>query len=216
VKQISLAGEPPLKEGAYMSQQETSRPPARAWVARAFTGVEDIVYIGLGLLLAGIALYLLVNGFRDFGNTLREHLSQPKASSPQQDANPSQQKGTLAQQKDNSSQQKGPSFSIIKLLDHVLLILLIVELLYTVQVSFREHALVPEPFLLVGLISAIRRVLILTAEFGEKRTGELSEAANSAQDFFIELGVLTVLILALSISLVLLRKTGAPVTASRA
>jgi len=33
---------------------------------------------------------------------------------------------------------------------------MIVEILYTVQVSFREHALVPEPFLIVGLIVAVR------------------------------------------------------------
>jgi hypothetical protein len=45
----------------------------------------------------------------------------------------------------------------------------VAELLYTVQVSFREHALVSEPFLLVGLISAIRRVLVVTAEFGHLR-----------------------------------------------
>ena len=31
----------------------------------------------------------------------------------------------------------------------MLLVLLVVELLYTVQVSFREHKLLPEPFLLV-------------------------------------------------------------------
>ena len=48
--------------------------------------------------------------------------------------------------------------NIIALLERILLILLIVELLYTVQVPFREHALLPEPFLLIGLISAIRRV----------------------------------------------------------
>ena len=36
--------------------------------------------------------------------------------------------------------------NIVALLDRVLLILLVVELLYTVQVSFREHALMPEPF----------------------------------------------------------------------
>jgi len=54
---------------------------------------------------------------------------------------------------------------IIGLLDQLLLILMIVELLYTVQVSFRQHMLVPEPFVLVALISAIRRVLIITAEF---------------------------------------------------
>ena len=37
---------------------------------------------------------------------------------------------------------------IIALLDRVLLVVMLVELLYTVQVSFREHALVPEPFLI--------------------------------------------------------------------
>jgi uncharacterized membrane protein (DUF373 family) len=98
----------------------------------------------------------------------------------------------------------------IALLDRVLLILLIVELLYTVQVSFREHALLPEPFLLVGLISAIRRVLVVTAELGE---AQLSNR-KAAQDFAIELGVLTVLILAMVGALVLLSKN--PVTAKRA
>ena len=37
---------------------------------------------------------------------------------------------------------------IIDLLDRLLLILMIVEVMYTVQVSFREHALAPEPFLI--------------------------------------------------------------------
>jgi uncharacterized membrane protein (DUF373 family) len=151
-------------------------PAARAWIARAFTAVEDIVYIGLGLLLACSALTLLVTGAWDFG------------------------KSVLAEKA-----------SMITLLDRILLILLIVELLYTVQVSFREHALIPEPFLLVGLISGIRRVLVLTAELGEVR----EKSASVAQQFVIELGVLTVLILALAISLVLLRKRGAPVVAER-
>lgn len=35
----------------------------------------------------------------------------------------------------------------------------------------RLHALAPEPFLLVGLISAIRRVLLLTAQLGEPHEG---------------------------------------------
>jgi uncharacterized membrane protein (DUF373 family) len=98
----------------------------------------------------------------------------------------------------------------IALLDRILLILLIVELLYTVQVSFREHALLPEPFLLVGLISAIRRVLVVTAELGEAQLNN----RKAAQDFAIELGVLTVLILAMVGALVLLSKN--PVTAKRA
>jgi hypothetical protein len=42
-----------------------------------------------------------------------------------------------------------------------------IEILYPVQVSFREHGLVPEPFVLVAMIAAVRRILVLTAEFGK-------------------------------------------------
>ena len=79
------------------------------------------------------------------------------------------------------------------------------------QVSLHEHALAPEPFLLVGLISAIRRVLVLTAEFD----GLHQKTASISQQFVIELAVLTVLILALAIPFVLLRKSNAPVVAER-
>jgi hypothetical protein len=92
------------------------------------------------------------------------------------------------------------------------LILLVIELLYTVQVSFREHGLIPEPFLLVGLIAAIRRILVLTAEFAEVK----EETGPVFQHLIIELAVLTFLIVALVISLVLLRKRGADVVAERA
>ena len=97
----------------------------------------------------------------------------------------------------------------VGLLDRILLILLIVELLYTVQVSFREHAVAPEPFLIVGLISAIRRVLVLTAEFGHahERTDQMFK------HFFIELVILTGLILAVTVSLVLVRKSRSSITA---
>ncbi len=36
-------------------------------VVRVFTAVEGIVYVGLGLLLTGIAFTLLVTGFISFG-----------------------------------------------------------------------------------------------------------------------------------------------------
>jgi uncharacterized membrane protein (DUF373 family) len=158
-----------------MGPPDLPKKQARVWVARAFTAVEDIVYIGLGLLLTGSALTLLVTGVIDYVQNIR-----------------------------------GGKPHNIELLDRILLILLIVELLYTVQVSFREHALVPEPFLLVGLISAIRRVLVLTAEFDQLRT------EVGAQQFVIELAVLTALIVALVVSLILLRKSGASIAANRA
>jgi uncharacterized membrane protein (DUF373 family) len=94
------------------------------------------------------------------------------------------------------------SEKIVGLLDQVLLILMIVEILYTVQVSFREHILVAEPFLIVGLIAAVRRVLILTAEFS--KPAEVVEAAF--RNAMVELGLLTVLILALVFSLFLVNR----------
>jgi uncharacterized membrane protein (DUF373 family) len=94
------------------------------------------------------------------------------------------------------------SEKIVGLLDQVLLILMIVEILYTVQVSFREHILVAEPFLIVGLIAAVRRVLILTAEFS--KPAEVVEAAF--RNAMVELGLLTILILALVFSLFLVKK----------
>ena len=94
------------------------------------------------------------------------------------------------------------SEKIVELLDQVLLILMIVEILYTVQVSFREHTLVAEPFLIVALIAAVRRVLILTAEFS--KPAEVVEA--TFRNAMFELGLLTVLILALVFSLFLVKR----------
>ena len=151
----------------------------RAWAARGFTVVEDIVYLGLGALLAGCSIVLLVGGLISFGQNLIA--------------------GSL-------------TANIVPLLDRILLILLVVELLYTVQVSFREHALIPEPFLLVGLIAVIRRVLVLTAEFAEVR----DKPETVFQALVIELVILTFLIVALVVSLVLLRKRGVADVADRA
>ncbi len=144
-------------------------PPTRTLIARGFAAVEDLVYVGLGVLLAGSAVALLVITIIRFGSSLFS--------------------GDLATQ-------------IIPLLDRILLILLVVELLYTVQVSFKEHAVTPEPFLLVGLIAAIRRVLILTAEFGQA-TGQAPPP-----QLVPELAVLSALLVAITLSLFVLRRRG--------
>ncbi|HEU4366651.1 MAG TPA: phosphate-starvation-inducible PsiE family protein [Methylomirabilota bacterium] len=101
---------------------------------------------------------------------------------------------------------------VVALLDQILLVFMIVEVLYTVQVSFREHALVPEPFLIVGLIAAIRRVLVLTAEFGEL----LTTGGAVFQNAMLELALLTVMTLALVGALVLVRKRAPGAAAEKA
>ena len=72
--------------------------------------------------------------------------------------------------------------------------------------------MIPEPFLLVGLIAAIRRVLLLTAEFSQVH----DQPDTVFKRFVIELAVLTALIVALVVSLVLLRKRGTAAVAERA
>jgi hypothetical protein len=53
-----------------MSLPESPEPEARTLIARAFTAAEDLVYIGLGLLLAVSALVLLVSGVVSFGQSV--------------------------------------------------------------------------------------------------------------------------------------------------
>ena len=141
----------------------------RDQIAKQFTRVEDVVYVGLGILLSGCAATLLIAGGIDFVSNLAS--------------------GKLPDR-------------IIEILDRILLVLLVVEILYTVQVSFREHALVPEPFLIVGLIAGTRRILVLTAEFKDL----LEKGDVAFRNGMIELGLLAVLIVALVLSLVLLRR----------
>jgi hypothetical protein len=53
--------------------------PSRAWVASVFTVVEDVVYVGLGLLLVGCSLALLVSSLINSQLTgqTRQQSSQP-------------------------------------------------------------------------------------------------------------------------------------------
>lgn len=90
---------------------------------------------------------------------------------------------------------------IVATLDRLLLIVMIVELLYTVKVSFREHTLIPEPFLIVGMIAGTRRILVLTAELGTLLDRDQAAFRNA----MVEIGLLTVMIVALVAALRMLR-----------
>jgi uncharacterized membrane protein (DUF373 family) len=154
----------------------------RTLIARAFTLVEDVVYIGIGTLLALSAAILLVNGAIGLWRATLEGV---------------------------------PLGGVISLLDRTLLVLMLVELLYTVQVSFREHALLPEPFLIVGLIAATRRILVVTAEFSvADKTGADGERFRQGM---LEIALLTLMTVALVASILMLRRVRDPakVAASR-
>ncbi len=52
----------------------------------------------------------------------------------------------------------------LRVLDQLLVVPMLVEILHTVRTSIRSHFLVTEPFLVVGLIASIRRILVITLE----------------------------------------------------
>ncbi len=53
---------------------------------------------------------------------------------------------------------------VLELLNSMLLVMMLVEILHTIRVSLYQHTLSPDPFLIIGIIAAIRRMLVITAE----------------------------------------------------
>ncbi len=53
---------------------------------------------------------------------------------------------------------------LVPVLNKILLVLMLVEIMHTVQASFLHHQPILEPFLAIGLIAGIRRMLVITAE----------------------------------------------------
>ncbi|AZM59106.1 MULTISPECIES: phosphate-starvation-inducible PsiE family protein [unclassified Streptomyces] len=53
---------------------------------------------------------------------------------------------------------------VLSALDGSLVLIIVAELLHTVRLTIRNRTLDAEPFLVVGLIAGIRKVLIVTAE----------------------------------------------------
>ena len=61
----------------------------------------------------------------------------------------------------------------INLLDRVLLVLILVEIVHTVVLSLRAHRLAAQPFIIVGLVAVIRRILFVLSSEVRVDTTEL-------------------------------------------
>lgn len=98
---------------------------------------------------------------------------------------------------------------LVVAIDRLLFVLMVVEILHTVRVSFRSGTLVYEPFLIVGLIASIRRVLVITLE--SSQVNEPGKWTPDSQAMLhatmLELLVLAALILVMVISIYLLRRS---------
>ena len=88
----------------------------------------------------------------------------------------------------------------IEILNTILLVMMTMEIVYTVAISLKSHTLNAEPFLIIGSIAGIRRMLVITATS--------TEAENDPAKFhntLVELALLAATVVAMSVAIGLLR-----------
>jgi uncharacterized membrane protein (DUF373 family) len=90
----------------------------------------------------------------------------------------------------------------VPIMDDILLVLMTMEIVYTVTLSIESHKLQAEPFLVIGTIAAIRRMLVITAE-----SSQLITQSGKFQSMILELALLCVIIIIMSLSIFILRRS---------
>lgn len=88
---------------------------------------------------------------------------------------------------------------ILEFLDGFLLVFIITELIHTIRAVIDEKVLVAEPFLIVGIVAAIRRLIVISAEAKEM------VGTQEFVDAMTEVGLLTGAVLLLAGAIFLLR-----------
>jgi uncharacterized membrane protein (DUF373 family) len=101
---------------------------------------------------------------------------------------------------DELQKATSPQAVVTFVLDKGLVLFIIAELLHTVRVTIQERRLVVEPFLIVGLIAGVRRLLVITAQVAEPNSSFKWNPQG------IEISILLALVLAMMVSLVLWRR----------
>ncbi len=100
---------------------------------------------------------------------------------------------------------------ILLVIDRLLFALMLVEILHTVRASMRSGGLTCEPFLVVGLIASIRRVLVITLHSSETTNNngfsDVDEKLFRAS--MLELAVLAVLIMVMVVAIYIVHKARA-------
>jgi uncharacterized membrane protein (DUF373 family) len=92
----------------------------------------------------------------------------------------------------------------LRVLDRVLLLLIIAELLYTLQLVIVRGEIATEPFLFIGIIAVVRRVVVVTA-----RIESVPEGGRALTNFLFELGLLGLLVISFALAIYLIRRGAA-------
>lgn len=102
-----------------------------------------------------------------------------------------------------TSMQKFESFSILYFINDMLFVIIILELLWTVLAYLKRKQFPIVSFVLIGIISSIRRILMIEAQtsFAFLKSGE-----GLINKEMIELGIYSIMVLILVLSYYLLAK----------
>jgi uncharacterized membrane protein (DUF373 family) len=135
-----------------MAEADAERPVS---LTRRIRGVEgsiwvlehaqDIVTVTVGIVLILLAAVLMIAGIVEFARTMSGSITSATVAS-----------------------------AATGLLDQVLLVLILVEIVHTVVLSLRAHRLVAQPFIVVGLVAVIRRILFILSNQIPVSTPELA------------------------------------------
>jgi uncharacterized membrane protein (DUF373 family) len=127
------------RPGRPSSVGRPGRPPRRGiWgVTTSIVALEhaqDVVTVAVGAVLILVSAVLLVSGVADFVHALTST-------------------GVLSAESIINA--------VTGLLDEVLLVLILIEIVHTVVLSLYSHRLIAQPFIVVGLVAVIRKILFV-------------------------------------------------------
>lgn len=145
-------------------------PRLATGVRNVLWGIEETLYVVVGLLLLAAAVLVVVGTITGLISAINAHQSAVNTG--------------------------------VVVLDRVLLTLIVAELLHTLRLVVLRGEIVPEPFLFVGLIAVVRRVLIITAELERQTPG-----GRALTNLLLELGLLGLLALSLAVAIYLVRRS---------
>lgn len=93
----------------------------------------------------------------------------------------------------------------IEVLNSILLVMMIMEIVYTVTRSLESHLLVAEPFLIIGAIAAIRRMIVITTE----STNIQVTNPEAFRSLLWELALLAVIVVSMAFAVWIMRRSNA-------
>jgi uncharacterized membrane protein (DUF373 family) len=96
----------------------------------------------------------------------------------------------------------------VLVLDRVLMVLIIAEIAATLRAVLVYHQIAAEPFLFIGLIASVRRILAVTAAFEEPHSNQ------DINRLLLELGALGLLIVGIAAAILMIRYSGRHATST--